>query len=85
MSDSELRTEDSLQSVKYLGKIHSPYAHGIGVAVVSIISSLLFFYSPFFSNERNLYKSYGNIRKKVQSIIVVLYQYIHQVYVYMKK
>jgi hypothetical protein len=39
MSESELRTEDSLQSVKYLGKIHSPYSHGIGVAVVSNNSS----------------------------------------------
>ncbi len=35
MSESELRSEDSLQPVKYLGKIYSPYAHGIGIAVVS--------------------------------------------------
>lgn len=36
MGDSELRTEDSLQTVKYLGKIFSPYARGIGIATVSI-------------------------------------------------
>ena len=27
---------DSLQPVKYLGKVRSLYAHGLGVAVVSI-------------------------------------------------
>jgi len=28
--------EDNLQPVKYLGKVRSLYAHGIGVAIVSI-------------------------------------------------
>jgi len=27
--------EDTLQPVKYLGKVRSLYAHGIGVAIVS--------------------------------------------------
>ena len=35
MVENELRTEDSLQPVKYLGKILSPHAHGIGIATVS--------------------------------------------------
>jgi hypothetical protein len=35
MSESEIRSEDSLQSVKYLGKIHSSFAHGVGIAIVS--------------------------------------------------
>jgi hypothetical protein len=35
MSESELRSEDSLQPVKYLGKTHSSQAHGIGIANVS--------------------------------------------------
>ena len=35
MSESELRSEDSLQTVKYLGKVFSPYARGIGIATVS--------------------------------------------------
>ncbi len=28
--------EDNLQPVKYLGKVRSLYAHGIGAAIVSI-------------------------------------------------
>ncbi|CAF1251329.1 unnamed protein product [Rotaria sordida] len=32
MNESELRSEDSLQSVKYLGKERSLYARGIGIA-----------------------------------------------------
>ncbi len=28
--------EDSLQPVKYLGKVRSLYAHGVGVAIVSM-------------------------------------------------
>ena len=35
MSESELQSEDSLQSVKYLGKVHSLYAEGTGIAIVS--------------------------------------------------
>jgi hypothetical protein len=35
MNESELRSEDSLQPVKYLGKVHSSYANGIGIAIVS--------------------------------------------------
>jgi hypothetical protein len=35
MGESELRSEDSLQSVKYLGKIPTSHAHGIGIAIVS--------------------------------------------------
>jgi hypothetical protein len=35
MSESELRSEDSLQPVKYLGKTRSSHAHGIGIANVS--------------------------------------------------
>ena len=35
MSESELRSEDSLQSVKYLGKLPTSHAHGIGIAIVS--------------------------------------------------
>ncbi|CAF2499037.1 unnamed protein product [Rotaria sp. Silwood2] len=33
MNDSELRSEDSLQPVKYLGKERSLYARGIGIAI----------------------------------------------------
>jgi len=33
MSESELRSEDSLQSVKYLGKVHSSYSHVMGIAI----------------------------------------------------
>jgi hypothetical protein len=29
--------EDSLQPVKYLGKVRSLYAHGMGVAIVSVL------------------------------------------------
>ena len=35
MNESELQSEDSLQSVKYLGKTPSPYPHGVGIAIVS--------------------------------------------------
>jgi hypothetical protein len=35
MNESELRSGDSLQSVKYLGKVPSSHAHGIGIAIVS--------------------------------------------------
>lgn len=45
MSESELRTEDSLQPVKYLGKVQSSYTHGIGVAIVSNIDSLHYLYT----------------------------------------
>jgi purine-nucleoside phosphorylase len=34
--------EDSLQPVKYLGKARTVYAHGMGVAIVSIYSIILF-------------------------------------------
>jgi hypothetical protein len=30
--------DDSLQPVKYLGKVRSLYAHGMGAAIVSMIS-----------------------------------------------
>ncbi|CAF3625623.1 unnamed protein product [Rotaria socialis] len=33
MNESELRSEDSLQSVKYLGKTPSSYSHGVGIAI----------------------------------------------------
>ncbi|UJR30856.1 hypothetical protein I4U23_018371 [Adineta vaga] len=36
MSESELRTEDSLQPVKYLGKVHALHSHGINVAIESV-------------------------------------------------
>lgn len=35
MNDSELRSEDSLQSVKYLGKERTLYTHGIDFVLVS--------------------------------------------------
>lgn len=35
MNESELRTEDSLQSVKYLGKVPVSAPHGVGIAIVS--------------------------------------------------
>jgi hypothetical protein len=34
--------EDSLQPVKYLGKVRSLYAHGMGVAIVSYFDSISF-------------------------------------------
>jgi hypothetical protein len=34
--------EDSLQPVKYLGKARTLYAHGIGVAIVSIYIIIFF-------------------------------------------
>jgi len=34
--------EDSLQPVKYLGKARTVYAHGMGVAIVSIYLMILF-------------------------------------------
>jgi len=36
--------EDSLQPVKYLGKARSVYAHGMGVAIVSIYLMIRFFF-----------------------------------------
>jgi hypothetical protein len=41
MNESELRREDSLQSVKYLGKVPSSHAYGIGIAIVSNNLTLL--------------------------------------------
>jgi hypothetical protein len=34
--------EDTLQAVKYLGKVRSLHAHGMGVAIVSILPSVIF-------------------------------------------
>ncbi|CAF0851041.1 unnamed protein product [Adineta ricciae] len=36
MSEVELRTEDSLQPVKYLGKVQALHPHGINVAIESV-------------------------------------------------
>jgi hypothetical protein len=45
MNESELRTEDSLQPVKYLGKVRCLYAHGLGVAIVSNSSTFSIHYT----------------------------------------
>jgi hypothetical protein len=43
MNENELRTEDSLQPVKYLGKVYSLYTHGIAVATVSNQLDFIFY------------------------------------------
>jgi hypothetical protein len=80
--------EDSLQPVKYLGKARSLYAHGMGVAIVRkfFFFFLLFdFFYFIFDFKRNQYVLFGIDQKKVHDIIVVLYQFIHLVYLFMKK